>query len=108
MVAMVRGLEKKLGRCSTGVFATKQEFCIDAVVYQNVKGAYNALWNTLEKSKDYLSDEVWSWRYIDREFVHTPLGSMPPPPGVSGSVESDIIQLWSLTFLALKRDESLR
>lgn len=108
MVAMVRGLEKQLGRCSTGVFSSKPEFCNDAVVYQNVKGAYNALWNALEASKDFLSDEVWSWRYLDGEFVHTPLGSMPPPPGVSGSVESDIIQLWSLTFLALKRDENLR
>ncbi|CAI6334316.1 unnamed protein product [Periconia digitata] len=106
LVTMLRGLEKQLGRCSAeyGI----PDFCNDETVYQNVKAAYNAVWDSLQECDDFLEDEVWSWQYTDGKFVHTPLGSLPPPPGVSGTVESDVVQLWSLTFLALKRDEQLR
>jgi hypothetical protein len=51
---------------------------------------------------------VWSWVYKDREFILAPLGSLPPPPGAGGVAESDIVQLWSLTFLAVIRNEGMR
>jgi hypothetical protein len=105
LVAMAKGLEKQLDRCPR---RNAPNFCADQVVYGNVKSAYNTLWDVIEASKDFLSDEVWSWVYKDSEFVQTPLGSMPAPPGVSGGAESDIIQLWSLTHLALRRNGKLR
>lgn len=108
LVTMVRGLEKQLGRCSLDDSHRRPDFCRDAVVYNNVRNAYNTLWDVLEASKDFLSDEVWSWVYKDGKFTQTPLGSMAPPPGVEGIAESDIIQLWSLTVLAIKRNEQLR
>ena len=73
-----------------------------------MKDAYNALWDRMEENSDYLSDEVWTWQYEDERFKHTSLGSLPPPPGVQGMAESDVIQLWSLAFLAVKRDEGMR
>ncbi|KAK5046538.1 hypothetical protein LTR84_008341 [Exophiala bonariae] len=108
LVAMVMGLEKQLGRCSLVDSRSHPDFCYDTVVYNNVRNAYNALWDVLEASKDFLSDEVWSWVYKDGKFRQTPLGSMEPPPGVEGVAESDIIQLWSLTNLALRRNKQLR
>lgn len=108
LVAMVVGLEKQLGRCSLVDSRRHPDFCYDEVVYKNVRSAYNALWDILEASKDFLSDEVWSWVYKDGKFQQTPLGSMEAPPGVEGIAESDIIQLWSLTNLALKRNKRLR
>ncbi|KAK5081051.1 hypothetical protein LTR70_009230 [Exophiala xenobiotica] len=108
LVAMVRGLEKQLGRCSLVDPHQRPDFCSDAVVYNNVRNAYNTLWDVLEANKDFLSDEVWSWVYKDGKFIQTPLGSMQAPPGVEGIAESDIIQLWSLMILAMKRNEQLR
>ena len=108
LVTMVRGLEKQLGRCSLVDSHGQPDFCSDAVVYNNVRNAYNTLWDVLEASKDFLSDEVWSWVYKDGKFMQTPLGSMPAPPGVEGVAESDIVQLWSLMILAMKRNEQLR
>jgi hypothetical protein len=108
LVAMVRGLEKQLGRCSLVDPHQRPDFCSDAVVYNNVRHAYNKLWDVLEANKDFLLDEVWSWVYKDGKFKRTSLGSMQPPPGVEGIAESDIIQLWSLMILAMKRNEQLR
>lgn len=105
LVAMASGLEKQLDRCNA---ADKPDFCSNEVVYGNVKGAYNALWDSIERNEHKLSDEVWSWVYEDGQFKHASLGSLPPPPGVDGVAESDIIQLWSLTFLAVKRNEGMR
>ena len=105
LVAMASGLEKQLARCDS---QEKPDFCSDEVVYNNVKRAYNALWDVIETNKDFLSDEVWSWVYEDGRFKHAALGSLPPPPGVQGVAESDIIQLWSLTFLAVRRNEEMR
>ena len=105
LVAMASGVEKQLDRCNSG---EKPDFCSDEVVYNNLKNAYNALWDVIEKNKDFLSDEVWSWVYENGQFKHASLGSLPPPPGVQGVAESDIIQLWSLTFLAVKRNEEMR
>jgi hypothetical protein len=106
LVAMASGLERQLDRCNSR--DGRPDFCSDDVVYHNVKGAYNALWGSIESNKDYLSDEVWTWVYEDGQFKHTALGSLSPPPGVEGVAESDIIQLWSLTFLAVKRNEGMR
>jgi len=109
-VAMAVGLEKQLDRCDppTTTLARKPDFCTDKVVYRNVKDAYNALWDSIEKNEEYMSDEVWSWVYEHGRFKHASLGSLPPPPGVGGAAESDVVQLWSLAFLAVKRNEAMR
>lgn len=73
-------------------------FCKDTVIYNNAKNACNALWDVIDKNRDSLPDEVWSWVYKDGKFWQTPLGSLPLPPGAEGVAESDMIQLWSLTF----------
>lgn len=58
--------------------------------------AYIRLWDLIEENEAQLSSEVWSWNY-DNGFVPTPLGSIV-------STESNIRQLWSLTFLAVRRE----
>ena len=105
LAMIARGLETQLDRCNGDEVPA---FCKDETVYGNVKLAYNALWDNLEQNKEYLAQEVWSWVYSDDEFQITPLGSLPPPPGVTGGTESNVIQLWSLTFLAVARNEALR
>ena len=100
---IARGFETQLDRCNDD---EAPAFCTDDTVYGNVRQAYNALWDNLEQNEEYLAQEVWSWVYRDDEFQFTPLGSLPPPPGVSGGTESNIRQLWSLTFLAVKRNEA--
>ena len=99
MAMMARGLELQLSRCTS---ASAPDFCKDAAVYNNVKKGYNALWDVIEANSVHLSTEVWSWVFENGEFVFTELGTLPPPPGTSPT-ESDIRQLWSLTFLAVKR-----
>jgi hypothetical protein len=106
LVAMAKGVEKQLDRCNSP--QSRPDFCNDEVVYKNVKDAYNALWDSIENNEDYLSDEVWSWVYVDGQFKHASLGSLPPPPGVQGIAESDVVQLWSLAFLAVRRNEGMR
>lgn len=133
LAMMAKGLEQQLGRCETRVrnqstAATRSyheyyyhsdndqhgnndipDFCNDDVVYSNVKKAYNVLWDAIDANEAQLSQEVWSWTYNDNNdtFVPTPLGVMPPPPGTPSQTESDIRQLWSLTFLAVTRNTSL-
>lgn len=106
LVAMAKGVEKQLDRCNSP--QSRPDFCNDEVVYKNVKDAYTALWDSIENNEDYLSDEVWSWVYVDGQFKHASLGSLPPPPGVQGIAESDVVQLWSLAFLAVRRNEGMR
>lgn len=103
LAMMARGLELQLGRCevtsnfsvssrslqSTGRQERKAvmptpEFCTDDYVYSNVRAAYNTLWDSIEKNKDQLSAEVWSWVYRNGSFQVTPLGVLPAPPGVGG------------------------
>ncbi|KAK5125309.1 hypothetical protein LTR85_000418 [Meristemomyces frigidus] len=103
MAMMAAGFQRQLGRCSGG---EAPDFCSDSTVYTNVLAAYNHLWDVIEANAPNLSTEVWSWRYLNDEFSFVPLGSLPPPPGLSPT-ESDIRQLWSLTFLAVGRDMSL-
>ena len=105
LAMIAKGLETQLARCNGG---KAPAFCADSKVYGNVKLAYNTLWDNLEQNKETLSQEVWSWRYMDNDFQFTPLGSLPPPPGVGGGTESNIRQLWSLTFLAVKRNEAFK
>lgn len=105
LAMLARGFETQLDRCHGDAMPA---FCKDETVYGNVMQAYNALWDNLEQNGEYLAQEVWSWVYRDDGFHITPLGSLPPPPGVQGGTESNVIQLWSLTFLAVARNEALR
>jgi hypothetical protein len=101
---MARGLELQLSRCRP---SSALAFCADSAVYGNVKTAYNILWDNIEANSAHLSTEVWSWTYEGGKFNYIDLGALPPPPG-SSPTESDIVQLWSLTFLAVKRNEGLK
>lgn len=125
---MAKGLERQLGRCDAAHHHARPAFCADKVVYDNVRNAYNILWDGLDANKALLAQEVWSWVYTDGKFTYEPLGNIPPPPGVGAQTgksspslpyhkldtntndpeESDIVQLWSLTFLAVTRNEALR
>ncbi|RMY99509.1 hypothetical protein D0862_07096 [Hortaea werneckii] len=115
MAMMAAGLERQLDRCMSGGVTsttnissstTSPTFCTDAPVYENVLAAYNHLWDLIEANAEQLSSEVWSWLY-EQGFVFEPLGALPPPAGQSPT-ESNIRQLWSLTFLAVTRNEDLR
>ncbi|OKL60482.1 hypothetical protein UA08_04143 [Talaromyces atroroseus] len=108
LAMMAKGLEQQLGRCRVGSRLTQQsiesrlerdsrnnsndenipDFCHDSVVYSNVKSAYNVLWDSIEANQARLSQEVWSWTYDESNdtFISTPLGVMPPPPGMASQV----------------------
>ena len=85
-------------------------------VRAQMKRAYAKLWDTIEANREYLSSEVWSWRWDNDaraddgvakgNFVHTPLSHLPTPDG-AGQTESNAVQLWSLTFLAIERCREL-
>ncbi|EXJ59025.1 hypothetical protein A1O7_06456 [Cladophialophora yegresii CBS 114405] len=110
---MAKGLERQLARCdstnTTSAASATPAWCSDSSVYNNVLLAYNTLWDSIEANSAQLQGEVWSWRYNNRtgNFTTLPLGVLPPPPGVSAGTESDIRQLWSLTFLAVTRNQNL-
>lgn len=84
LAMMAKGLELQLSRCDNS--ASQPAFCSDSSVYPNVKTAYNTLWDSIDANRNQLSSEVWSWVYKNGQFQVTPLGIMPPPPGVGGSV----------------------
>ncbi|KAJ9602023.1 hypothetical protein H2200_013383 [Cladophialophora chaetospira] len=118
LAMMAKGLERQLARCgggesnSTALNATlsaSPAWCNDESVYSNVLLAYNKLWDSIEANAAQLQGEVWSWTYSNStgKYTTTPLGVLPPPPGVSAGTESDIRQLWSLTFLAVTRNQNL-
>lgn len=104
LAMLAAGFQRQLERCSN---SAAPDFCNDDSVYNNVLAAYNHLWDVIDANKQYLSSEVWSWQYRNGQFNFIELGALPPPPGVNPT-ESNIRQLWSLTFLAVTRDESLR
>jgi hypothetical protein len=124
LAMMGKGLERQLGRCDED--DGKPDWCGDDGVYDNVKKAYNNLWDGIDANTGQLQGEVWSWTFSNGtngtssgssgsgngtldfggQYTVVPLGSLPPPPGVGGSTESNIRQLWSLTFLAVKRNQS--
>ncbi|KAI0886689.1 carbohydrate-binding module family 52 protein [Annulohypoxylon maeteangense] len=101
LAMMAAGLEKQLGRCEF----EKLAFCTSTVLHGRVLEAYNHLWDLIDANREHLSSEVWSWTYQDGSFHYTPMGALSPPEGQS-PVESDIRQLWSLTFLAVKRNNA--
>lgn len=106
LAMMAKGLERQLARCNT---TTVPAFCDDPSVYSNGLLAYNNLWDVIDDNRAQLQSEVWSWTYgEDAGYRVTPLGALPPPPGVSSGTESNVRQLWSLTFLAVRRDPNLR
>ncbi|CAK1355986.1 unnamed protein product [Cercospora beticola] len=107
LAMMAAGFQRQLGRCTNDDNENTPDFCSNEAVYANVKGAYNDLWDNIEANEQYLNSEVWSWIIRDGEFVFEPLGALPPPAG-QNPTESNIRQLWSLTFIAVKRDEALR
>ncbi|CAJ2509159.1 Uu.00g141850.m01.CDS01 [Anthostomella pinea] len=100
MAMMAAGLERQLGRCNN----EQLEFCANEVKQKAIK-AYNHLWDLIESNREYLSSEVWSWVMEEGDFQYASLGALPRPDG-QGSIESDIRQLWSLTFLAVKRNDA--
>ncbi|KAH7313763.1 glycogen debranching enzyme [Stachybotrys elegans] len=100
LAMMAAGLERQLGRC-TAADGDAPEFCGDEALHDKVLAAYNRLWDVIEQNSPQLSGEVWSWRYEGGRFVPVPLGEYSP-------TESNIRQLWSLTFLAVRRNEGLR
>jgi hypothetical protein len=101
---MAKGLERQLGRCEDH---KAPNFCKDEELHGKVLRAYNRLWDVIEDNASLLSGEVWSLRYEGDRFVSVPLGELPPPEGVSPT-ESNIRQLWSLTFLAVTRNKCFR
>ncbi|KAI1411972.1 carbohydrate-binding module family 52 protein [Hypoxylon sp. FL1857] len=103
LAMMAAGLERQLERCEHEQLA----YCTNSVLHERVLEAYNHLWDLIDTNSEHLSSEVWSWVYRDGDFQYTPLGALPPPDGQS-PVESDIRQLWSLAFLAVKRNEAYR
>ena len=102
---MAAGLGRQLSRCNS---TSVPDFCTDTPVYTNVRAAYNVLWDVIEANTAQLSTEVWSWIYANGNYTLTPLGVLPGPPGTGAQTESDIRQLWSLTFLAVGRVEGFR
>ncbi|KAH8170089.1 carbohydrate binding domain-containing protein [Sarocladium implicatum] len=104
LAMMAAGLERQLGRCDGD---SAPDFCSDKDIHSKVIKAYNHLWDIIEANSSQLSSEVWSWKYEDGKFKAVPLGELPPPPGQSPT-ESNIRQLWSLTFLAVKRNKSFK
>ena len=106
LAMMAKGLERQLARCNT---TSTPAWCSESSVHNNVVLAYNTLWDSIEANSAQLQGEVWSWTYSNttEKFTTTPLGVLPPPPGVSAGTESDIRQLWSLTFLAVTRNRNL-
>lgn len=115
LAMMAKGLERQLARCNTTRYMVPDNstrapaWCEDETVEPNVRRAYNALWDSIDANAAQLQSEVWSWTYDNEtaKYTTTPLGALPPPPGVSSGTESNVRQLWSLTFLAVTRDSSL-
>lgn len=108
LAMMAKGLEHQLGRCAPSnattaiTSSTTPDFCADEALHSKVVSAYNRLWDVIDANTAILSGEVWSWRYVDGEgFVALPLGEL-------SATESNIRQLWSLTFLAVRRNEDFR
>lgn len=83
---LAAGLERQLDRCTST--AHVPDFCSDMAVHPKVLRAYNHLWDLIDANSAYLSSEVWSWVYSGDDFVYTPLGALPPPPGQSPTGES--------------------
>lgn len=110
LALMAEGIHRQLALCSSSANSSSfvPAFCQDRYVHQTLREAYNVLWDNIDDNAAQLQGEVWSWSYNNASDAYTivPLGSLPPPPGVAGSTESNVRQLWSLTFLAVTRDRA--
>ncbi|KAF2403554.1 glycogen debranching enzyme [Trichodelitschia bisporula] len=104
LAMMAAGLERQLVRCDD---ASAPNFCYDQTLHGKVKTAYNHVWDLIQANHAQLSSEVWSWVWRDGAFTVEALGNLPPAPGASPT-ESDVRQLWSLTFIAVRRNEKLK
>jgi hypothetical protein len=82
LAMMAKGLERQLGRCDARSQNARPDFCAEESVYNNLRTAYNTLWDGIEANKALLSEEVWSFVYSGGQFTPAPLGNIPPPPGV--------------------------
>ncbi|KAF1935249.1 hypothetical protein EJ02DRAFT_460549 [Clathrospora elynae] len=94
LAMMGAGLARQLGRCGG---SDAPDFCTDTTLHAKILSAYNRLWDIIDANPDQLSHEVWSWRY-DNGFKVEQLGAFI-------STESNVRQLWSLTFLAVHREK---
>ncbi|KAJ4128216.1 hypothetical protein NW768_008504 [Fusarium equiseti] len=107
LALMAKGLERQLARCSSKSEDDTPSFCDNDDVHNTAKNAYNHLWDIIEDNSERLQSEVWSWSYSEKGgYQFAPLGTLPPPPGLGSGTESNVRQLWSLTFLAVKRNKS--
>ncbi|QPC70387.1 hypothetical protein HYE68_001139 [Fusarium pseudograminearum] len=108
LALMAKGLERQLARCPTSKAKANDApaFCTDDDVHKTVRLAYSHLWDIIEDNSERLQSEVWSWSYSTKGgYRFAPLGTLPPPPGLGSGTESNVRQLWSLTFLADKRNK---
>ncbi|KAK6085133.1 hypothetical protein SCUP515_00951 [Seiridium cupressi] len=92
LALMAEGLHRQLAFCNA-TLGYRPPYCADEPVYSTVRQAYNVLWDNIEQNEAQLQSEVWSWVFdgdassngTSRDgFTTVPLGSLPPPPGVSG------------------------
>jgi hypothetical protein len=114
LAMMGAGLARQLARCEgqaegkgfrvpfsqivlTDTTKLAPDFCNNSALYKKIRDAYTYLWDLIDANKALLGTEVWSWTW-NNGFQAEPLGSLTP-------TESDIRQLWSLTFLAIKRQK---
>lgn len=114
LAMMAAGLQRQLDRCggdkpgklaSPHSFLTCRsrppltlitDFCKDETLHKKILSAYDHLWDLIDANRAQLSGEVWSWKYDN--------GYQAVPFSMYSDTESDIRQLWSLTFLAIKRE----
>ena len=61
LVAMARGFGIATGPLQPAVSHPNRTFAV--MVYENLEGAYNTPWDSIEDNEEYISDEVWSWLY---------------------------------------------
>ncbi|RSL68959.1 hypothetical protein CEP54_002606 [Fusarium duplospermum] len=108
LALMAKGLERQLQRClachakrAPCLIRHVPAFCRDEGVYNALRSAYNHLWDIIEANSDQLQSEVWSWTYGKEGYKFSPLGAL------TSGTEGNIRQLWSFSFLAVKRDSSL-
>jgi hypothetical protein len=111
LAMMGAGLARQLDRCEAdgapgtfhiiakkslplSVTNIRSDFCNDDTLFNKIQSAYNHLWDLIDANREQLSHEVWSWRYADG-FKVEQLGALT-------NTESNIRQLWSLTFLAVR------
>lgn len=111
LAMMAKGLELQMGRCEVttnfsmmkksggkGMAKAKAkaavpDFCTDDSIFENVKAAYNELWDSIEKNSDQLSTEMWSWVYQNGTYKVTQLTDLPAPPGLSGQTGMLLVDL---------------